>query len=110
MTARGPRALHTTRRPPIYGTRDKYRRAGGGEMTRITVQDVRKLGGFRLPGEWCAYSGRFRVPEGCLEVFGLVYPRVGTPYLSYRLGPATPQALKLARRLRAAEEEAWEAD
>ena len=65
----------------------------------ITVKDVRNLGGVTLPGQQARFAGRFRVPEGCLEVYGLVRPRRGTPYLAWRLGPATRQALALAQKL-----------
>ncbi|GBD12525.1 hypothetical protein HRbin24_00533 [bacterium HR24] len=75
-------------------------------MTRkITVNDVRYLGGVTLPGQRARFAGAFRVPPGCLEVYGLVRPRAGTPYIHWRLGPATPQALALARELARAQAE-----
>ncbi len=72
----------------------------------ITVRLLRALGGFRLPGEISCYAipGK-RVPPGCLEVFGLVRPLVGTPYLHYRLGRASPAALRLAHQWRAGQPE-----
>ncbi len=67
----------------------------------VTVALLRALGGFRLPGEVSCYAipGK-RVPPGCLEVFGLVRPFGRRPYLHYRLGRASPAALRLARRWR----------
>lgn len=77
-------------------------------MSKITVRDIRSLGGVTLPGQKARFARPFTVPPGCLEVYGLVRPRRGTPYLHYRLGPATPQALRLARELaeRVAQEQA----
>ncbi len=66
----------------------------------ITVSMLRALGGFRLPGERYKYAFPGTVPEGWLEVFGLVRPRAGTPYIRWRAGPASPAALRLARRWR----------
>ena len=75
---------------------------------KITVRDVRRLGGASLPGERCRYAYPGRVPEGCLEVYGLVIPRHGSPYLYYRLAPATRQAIEYARRVRTLETAVWE--
>ncbi len=82
---------------------------GGESMTKryvVTVALLRALGGFRLPGEVSCYAlpGK-RVPEGCLEVFGIVHPFGRRPYLHYRLGRASPAALRLARQWRASQVE-----
>jgi hypothetical protein len=71
-----------------------------GNVNKICVGDVRKLGGVTLPGERCKYAGPFNVPDGWLEVYGLVKPRYGTPYITWHFGPATPQALRYAFSLR----------